>query len=302
MNTLILVSKLPIIHFLNITTFHFLKNGFPFSYMTVLNVNVINTSIKKLKLLLHNHFQNMLHPLIIEFLWTLKDLLIPLHITNLTYTSSLTLSVTLSLQYLLNNIIFQYTNPLPFETEPHTIHTIPVAREHSDSYLYYIRYKTLETTPSQQPFQIIFNPIQGINNGIYYRTIHPQNIALSIQDVFIIYMRRRIEFNGNLDPPLYLPSHLEDLKHKSEYFEVSDIETRIQRHDKPHYWLQQDVLQAKTFHYRFFHNITLSNDTIPQVKIFTQFLLKFFSFQISITLGTTRSTSLYQLSSSTNTK
>ena len=28
-----------------ITTFHFLKNGFPFSYMTVLNVNVINTSI-----------------------------------------------------------------------------------------------------------------------------------------------------------------------------------------------------------------------------------------------------------------
>ena len=28
----------------------------------------------------------------------------------------------------LNNIIFQYTNPLPFETEPHTVHTIPLAR------------------------------------------------------------------------------------------------------------------------------------------------------------------------------
>ena len=24
----------------------------------------------------------------------------------------------------LNNLIFQYTNPLPFETEPYTIHTI----------------------------------------------------------------------------------------------------------------------------------------------------------------------------------
>ena len=35
----------------------------------------------------------------------------------------------------LNNIIFQYTNSLPFETEPHTIHTIPLAREHCDSYL-----------------------------------------------------------------------------------------------------------------------------------------------------------------------
>ena len=110
----------------------------------------------------------------------------------------------------LNNIIFQCTNPLPFETEPHTIHTIPVAREHSDSYLYYIRYKTLEKTPSQQPFQIIFNPVEGINNGIYYRTIHPQNITLFIQDLFIIYMQRLIDFNENLDPPLYLPSHLED--------------------------------------------------------------------------------------------
>ena len=50
MNTLILVSRLHILHFLNTTTFHFLKNGSPFSYMTVLNVNVINTSIKKSKL------------------------------------------------------------------------------------------------------------------------------------------------------------------------------------------------------------------------------------------------------------
>ena len=44
MNSPILVSKLHIIHCLNITRFHFLKNGSPFSYMTVLNVNVINTS------------------------------------------------------------------------------------------------------------------------------------------------------------------------------------------------------------------------------------------------------------------
>ena len=37
----------------------------------------------------------------------------------------------------LNNIIFQYTNPLP------------LVREHCDSYLYYIQYKTLDITPSQ---------------------------------------------------------------------------------------------------------------------------------------------------------
>ena len=52
----------------------------------------------------------------------------------------------------LNNIIFQYTNPLPFETEPHTVHTIQLAREHCDSYLYYIRYKTFEMTSSQTLF------------------------------------------------------------------------------------------------------------------------------------------------------
>ena len=88
----------------------------------------------------------------------------------------------------LNNIIFQYTNPLSFETEPHIIHTIPLVREHCDSYLYYIRYKTLDITPSQQLFQVIFNPVEGINTGTYYRTIYPQNITLSIQDVFITYM------------------------------------------------------------------------------------------------------------------
>ena len=67
----------------------------------------------------------------------------------------------------LQNIIFQYTNPLPFETEPHILHTIPLIREHCDSYLYYIHYKTLDITPSQTPFQVIFNPVKGINSGTF---------------------------------------------------------------------------------------------------------------------------------------
>ena len=43
-----------------------------------------------------------------------------------------------------NNIIFQYNNPLSFETEAHTIHTISLIREHCNPYLYYFRYKTIE--------------------------------------------------------------------------------------------------------------------------------------------------------------
>ena len=144
-------------------------------------------------------------------------------------------------------------------------------REHCDSYLYYIRYKTLEITPSQNPFQNIINPVKGISTRSNYRTIHPQNITLSIQDDFIIYMQKLIEFNENQDTPLYLPSHLiKDLKHKSDYFEVPDLKTRIQRHNNSHYWFQQDILQVKNFQYRFLNNITLTDDTMPQVKFFTQ--------------------------------
>ena len=87
MNTLIQVSRSYIKHSHNITIFHLSKNGFPFLYMTVLNVNAMNTLTWKFKLLLHNHFQNMLHFSTIAFQWTLKDLLILLHTTNPIYMS-----------------------------------------------------------------------------------------------------------------------------------------------------------------------------------------------------------------------
>ena len=54
------------------------------------------------------------------------------------------------------------------------------------------------------------------------------------------------------------------------------------RHDNPHYWLQRDILQIKHFQYRFFNNIILTDDTIPQVKMFTQFLLKFLRFNYQL--------------------
>ena len=48
-------------------------------------------------------------------------------------------------------------------------------------------------------------------------------------------MNKLIEHNENLEKSLYLPSHLGSLKEKHEYFEVPDLETKIQRHDNPHY-------------------------------------------------------------------
>ena len=85
-------------------------------------------------------------------------------------------------------------------------------------YTTFVRYKTLEITPPQTPIQIIFNPIYSTNTGIYNNIIHPQNKTLSIQDRFITYMDKLIEHNENLDTSLYLPSHLESLKEKHDYF------------------------------------------------------------------------------------
>ena len=54
----------------------------------------------------------------------------------------------------LNNIKFQYTSPLSFETESNSIHTIPLVREHCDSYLYYFQYKTKELLHSRTLFKL----------------------------------------------------------------------------------------------------------------------------------------------------
>ena len=95
-------------------------------------------------------------------------------------------------------------------------------------------------------------------------------------------MDKLIEHNENLDTPVYLPSHLESPKEKHEHFEVPDLETKISRHSNPHHWLQQDILQIKQFQYRFFQNIILNGDTVPQIKALSHFLLKFFRFNYQL--------------------
>ena len=77
------------------------------------------------------------------------------------------------------------------------------------------------------------------------------------------YMDKLIEHSENLDTPLYL-------------------ETKIQRHNNPHFWLQQDIAQIKHFLYRIFQNITLDDDTVPQIKIFSHFLLNIFRYNYQL--------------------
>ena len=53
----------------------------------------------------------------------------------------------------LNNIKNQYTNHLSFEIEAHSIDIVPQIREHCDSDIIYLLYKTLEITHHK----ILFN-------------------------------------------------------------------------------------------------------------------------------------------------
>ena len=191
-------------------------------------------------------------------------------------------AITQDINPFLHNLIFQYTNPLPFESDPHSIYTILLLREHLDAYLYYIRYRTYEITPSQTQFQVIFNSVENANTGTCYRTINPQNIQLTIQDVFNNYMNKLIEINENLDSLLYRPSLLENLQQKHQYFEVPDIDSTITRQNNPLYWLQQDILKVIHFKYYLFQNLTLNDDTLPQIQIFAKFFLKFFRFNYQL--------------------
>ena len=48
-------------------------------------------------------------------------------------------------------------------------------------------------------------------------------------------MDKLVEHRENLDTPLSLPSHLETRKAKHDFFELPDLETKISRHDNPHF-------------------------------------------------------------------
>ena len=148
-----------------------------------------------------------------------------------------------------------------------------------------IKYNILGTTFFEDNIQNI--NIQDFTLEFKYQSkTHPNytkfTTLLSKDYPYFSYMQKLIELNENQNTPLYCPSHLQELKHRSENFEVPDLDTKVQRQDNPHYWLQRDILQIKNFQYRFFNNIILTDDTIPQVKIFTQFLLKFLRFNYEL--------------------
>ena len=56
----------------------------------------------------------------------------------------------------LHNIVYNYTQPLSFENEPYSLETIPLIREHLDTYLFYIRQRSTTASTEYLSFQINF--------------------------------------------------------------------------------------------------------------------------------------------------
>ena len=75
---------------------------------------------------------------------------------------------------------------------------------------------------------------------------------------------------------------METSKEKADYFDVPDIDTTTKRNNNTHYWLQQDILQSTTFQTKFFQNVILNDDTLPQIKLFSHFLLNYFRFKYQL--------------------
>ena len=165
----------------------------------------------------------------------------------------------------LQNIIYIYTQPLPFENEPFTIETIPLIREHLDTYLFYIRYRNTALTTEFPTFQISFPQQGSSSHQLYRRTINPINLLTPIKEVFQTFLNHVKEHNLANETPKFIPNALEQLDQHVGNFEVEVIERLIDPQNNPHHWLQADTLR-------------IQNQTIPQIQVISLILRKYFRF------------------------
>ena len=183
----------------------------------------------------------------------------------------------------LHYIVYNYTQPLSFENEPYSLETIPLIRENLDTYLFYIRYRSTTVSTDYPSFQITFPQQENSSIQTYRRTINPINLQFfSNKDVFYAFLNRVQEHNLALENPKHSPNALEELERYIPNFEVEDIERIVTTQNNPHHWLQVDLLRIQKFLYHYFKDITLGEQTIPQTKVISLILRKYFRFNYQL--------------------
>ena len=82
--------------------------------------------------------------------------------------------------------------------------------------------------------------------------------------------------------PKFSPIALDDLQRYINNFDVEIIERLVDPEDNPHHWLQTDILRIQNFLYHYFKDLTLNDQTIPQIKVISLFLRKYFRFNYQL--------------------
>ena len=90
----------------------------------------------------------------------------------------------------LNNIVYNYTKPLSFENEPYSLETIPLIREHLDTYLFYIRHRSTTISTEFPAFQITFPQQETSSTQTYRRTINPINFKFILKTFFMPFQTK----------------------------------------------------------------------------------------------------------------
>ena len=151
-----------------------------------------------------------------------------------------------------------------------------------DTYLFYIRYKVLTITEEYQTFQISFLQQRLNSSHIYRRTINPINLQVPIKQVFHAFLNNVKDHNLAQEIPKFSPNALDDLQRYIDNFDVEIIERLVNPEDNPHHWLQADILRIQNFIYHYFKDLTLNDQTIPQIKVISLFLRKYFRFNYQL--------------------
>ena len=105
--------------------------------------------------------------------------------------------------------VYNYTQPLPFENGPYSLETILLIREHRNTYLFYIRYRSTTASTEYPSFQITFPQQETSSTQTYRRTFNPINLQIHIKDVFYAFLNQVEEFNITLETPKYCPNALQ---------------------------------------------------------------------------------------------
>ena len=151
-----------------------------------------------------------------------------------------------------------------------------------DTYLFYIRYRDTTITTKYPTFQISF-PQQGPSlNQICRRTINPINLQVSIQEVFHTFLNHVKDHNLSIENPRFSPNAPEELEQHIKNFELEVMKILGIPQNNPHHWVQADTLRIQKFLYHYFKYLTLNEQTIPQIKVTSSFLRKYFRFNYQL--------------------